>query len=169
MKKLVYLFMSLFVFFGCNTSDENTNGEIFEADYLNLSFLDEQGNDLFQTNVYKEEKLSVIVTDENWNDLYFTSGRRNGQKMENIEGYAKVNYTWGSTPKVVVLMLIYAYLQENNKVTSYYKLQYDDNKFDYIKIIAEKGRGYFYIRKVFYNGVEYDIHEAENGILKIVK
>ncbi|WP_372474487.1 hypothetical protein AB4865_04200 [Capnocytophaga sp. ARDL2] len=169
MKKLVYLFMSLFVFVGCNTSDEKTSEENFDCNFLHLSFLDEQGNDLFQTNVYKEEKLSVIVTDENWNDLYFTSGRRNGQKMENVEGYAKVHYIGNSTPKVIILMLIYEHLLENNEVTSYYKLQYDDNKFDYIKIIAEKGKRSFYIRKVFYNGVEYDIHEAENGILKIVK
>ncbi|WP_372473903.1 hypothetical protein AB4865_01140 [Capnocytophaga sp. ARDL2] len=170
MKKLVYLFFSLIAFISCNKNDDNQIGEVFNANFIYLKFSDAQGNDLFQTNVYKQDKLSVFVTDENWNDLYYTSGHRNGQKMENVEGYAKVrSIDYVDNRTILGLLLVYEHEVENNLVTSYYKLQYDDNMFDYIKVVAEKGERFFYIRKVYYNEVEYTLEEDSTPIINIIK
>jgi|SRR5690606_12429712 len=172
-KILISIIISFFIFSCDNTPDNEFFNEPFPIEKINVmqafSYKNQNGENLFEKGIYKEEYLSLICTDENGDDLYI-----NGQlvaDVENIVGIRRKNKD--DQGNVISLTLEFGYefiFDEANKpVIGYYKLRYDENKYDTIIVHFYhnmKDGTEHYITKVVYNGVEYDVAKP---IIEIIK
>lgn len=149
------------LFIGCennyNNNLENFDGFI-KTDVL-FAFTDQEEIDLFEKGVYKKEHLSLIATDENWNDLY----DNNGNKIENIRGKSEILLIEEPTethPTALLLLFGYKYKDLGDNAESFYKLKYDVDKYDYIHVFYNNKKNNFYIEKIIYNNEEFDIRKS---------
>lgn len=127
-----------------------------------FSYKTSEGDNLFMLGIYKEEYLSLIATDENYNDLYI-----NGVLVADIEDVVSIaDIKRDEQGNIISLNLgfgrTYSYDEANNSAIAYYKLKYDDNKYDTITVhyyYSLKNGTHHYITKVVYNGIEYPANE----------
>ncbi len=127
-----------------------------------FSYRNDNGDNLLTNGTYKDEYLSLIATDENFNDLYIE-----GILVADIPNIAEIR---GKDDEIIQLFFgrTYSYDEINNSSIAYYKLKYDENKYDTITVLFyyNNENGYSeYITDVIYNGVEY----PATGTIEIVK
>lgn len=160
MKNLCLFFALMFITISC---DDETAGHTDDGkdDWENrivfwdpdIIVTDANNNNLFQNGVYNLDKLSLIATDEHWNDLYI-----NGNRVSDMEGIVEILnilHDADNNPIGVSLGFGYRYERNSHFITSYYKLQYDDEKYDYIKTVVDTTDNNYILKTIFYNGDEY--------------
>lgn len=129
-----------------------------------FKYKNSSGEDLFEKGVYKAEQLSLIATDENWEPLL----KENGEIYADVEGRAEISYY--HAPVLELLLGHLSFIDdENNLAIGYFKLKYDENKYDKIEVhnyYNVRDGKYLYITKVIYNGVEYPASEMPIVIQK---
>lgn len=181
--KIFKIVLSLIViaFMGsCNKSDDNhiipePEPDPFPPSYVELSqyfsYKNSNNENLFATGVYKDEYLSLICTDENGEDLYI-----NGQLVADIENIVEIGDIVRDEEGVINSVELkfyrpFSYNEANNSSISYYKLKYDEDKYDIITVNCYfnlQNNTQHYITTVVYNGIEYDYSPPEAPII-IVK
>ena len=163
MKKIFSLTAILLFFISCSNDEmkNNTNDDdtpwIDKIVFWDPSFIinDTNGNNLFENNTYKLNKLSISATDGNWNVLKLP----NGKDLTDKKGYVEILdilYNENNQPIGMQLGLgYYDFQTKESEVTSYYKLKYDDDKYDYIIIKADISNDNYIITDLNYNGKDY--------------
>lgn len=163
MKKIFYLTTIVLFFISCsndemkNNTNDDDNPWIDKIVFWDPAFviIDTNGNNLFENNTYRLDKLSISATDENWNILKLP----NGKDFTDKEGYVEILeilYNENNKPIGMKLGLGYHDFQtKESKVTSYYKLKYDDDKYDYIIVKVDISNNNYIITDLNYNGVDY--------------
>ena len=162
---LGFLFMTLVM--GCDTTSDNEvivhpDGDV--PIHINssqaFSYSNNNGENLLANGTYKDEHLSLIATDENHNDLYIE-----GQLIADIENIAEIR---SKGDNLIELFFGRDIDNGENSRIGYYKLKYDENKYDSIVVhfyySLQNGR-YHYITDIVYNGVEY----VATDIIEIIK
>lgn len=164
-------FIALF-FNSCDNTPDNEviinpepNRIIITTQYF--SYKNAEGKNLFEQGVYNKEYLSLIATDEQWNDLYV-----NNQRVADIENLVEIrNKSLDKNGNIIALELRFGYDLTTDVTTEsaigYYKLEYNKDKYDTITVFYFKNNIHFYITKVIYNNVEYDT--SQQPIIEIIK
>lgn len=155
MRKVILLGLIMVLSSGCNEEEQD---EFWWEEKIvfwspNFIIINSEEENLFKNNTYKESKLSLTATNENWETIY-----EYDKPMTDVEGIVEVLTVLkdeNNEPFGMTLGFGYQYSKNENLVTSYYKLEYDDNKYDYIKTTVDISNNNFIITELFYNGVEY--------------
>jgi len=171
--KIVLAFIIGFCIYSCdNTADNEIIIKPFPPSNVNtqqaFSYKNRNGEGLFNVGIYKTEYLSLIATDENFNDLYIDGILV--ADIENVLGIADINRD--EQGNVIGLNLGFGRDfdrdETNNSAIGYYKMKYNENKYDTIIVHfyhnLQKGTQH-YITSVVYNGAEY----PATGIIEIIK
>ncbi|WKW47034.1 hypothetical protein P3875_02955 [Myroides sp. JBRI-B21084] len=147
-----------------NGEDDNVNP--FPEEKVNVqqtfSYKNKNGEGLFDIGEYKTEYLSLIATDENFNDLYI-----NGQLVADIVNISEIR-SIGNNSLDLFFGRTYAFDEPNKSAIAYYKLKYNENKYDTITVhyyYSLVNGTYNYITSVNYNGTEYPAQD----IIEIIK
>lgn len=166
--KIIYSFIIACFISSCdNTPDNEINTEPFPPSNVNVvqnfSYKNNNGDNLLLNDVYKESLLSLICTDENYNDLYI-----NGELVADRENIIEIRY---KSDDFLTLFFgrPFSYDDENNSAIGYYKLKYDEDKYDTMTVHfynSLKNGTHHYITKIIYNGVEYPYSELPIEIIK---
>lgn len=152
--KIIYSLLIASLVMSCNTEEVQ---ELSIPTDIRISqifgYKNSSGEDLFQKGVYKAEQLSLIATDENWQPLLTNKGKI----FADIEGRAEILFLHQGDLGLLLGHVSFID-EENNLAIGYFKLKYDENKYDKIKVyyyMNWKEGNYHYITKIIYNGVEY--------------
>jgi|GEM_PF-5553986 len=166
-KILISGVISFFIFSCNNTPDNGIIHLPFPIERVNViqdfSYKNQNGENLLEKGVYKEKYLSLICTDENGDDLYI-----NGQLVADIENIVEIRNR-GNGFLTLFFGRDYSVNENNNSAIGYYKLKYDEDKYDTIIVNfyhnMKDGTDH-YINKVIYNGVEYPYSKLPIEIIK---
>lgn len=170
MKKILnvlYAFITLCLLSNCGNTDNEPIVEPFKPSIVILDqafrYRNKTGENLLANGVYKDKFLSIIRTDENYNDVYI-----NGQLQADIKNHLEI-IEKGEDLLVIGFATFHHIDKENKTAIGHYKLKYDENKYDTITVhfyFNLKGGIKMYITKVIYNGVEYPYSPAPIIIVK---
>lgn len=166
MRYILFLLCSLFTLTACEHDKDDEKWEnraVFWSP--NFILLNEKGENLFEKSIYKEDQLSLIVTNEQGEPLLDFKGN----PIADIEGTALVlDIIRNPSGRAigVILGMGYTYLKEGNTVTSYYKFKYDSDSYDTIKVIADAPNNDFVIKEIYYNNTHYSIPPSSIEIIK---
>lgn len=165
LKRILSIMVISCIIISCNDNGED-GVTPFPDEKVNVqqafSYKNSNGEGLFDIGIYKTEYLSLIATDENFNDLYI-----NGQLVADIVNISEIRSV-GNNSLDLFLGRTFAFDEPNNSAIAYYKLKYAENKYDSITVhyyYSLVNGTYNYITSVVYNGVEY----PETGIIEIIK
>jgi|SRR5690606_8543121 len=166
-KFVLFYFLSI-ICIGCdNTPDNEIIIDGFEPDKVIVdqmfNYTNSNGESLFGLGIYRIDQLSIIATDEHFNNLYI-----NNILVADIPNHLEI---LSLENNVLTLRLGRHYYidEDNNSAKGYYKLKYDEEKFDTIEVdfyYNIKKTIQIYITKITYNGVEYPYTGATINIQK---
>lgn len=172
--KLILSFIVAISISSCDTTidNETTTTPYPYSDVNNMqsfSYKTLEGDNLFMLGIYKEEYLSLIATDENFNDLYI-----NGVLVADIDDIISIADIYRDEQGNITSLNLgfgrdFSRDETKNSAIGYYKLKYDEDKFDTITVhfyYSLKNGTHHYITKVVYNGVEYPYSELPIEIIK---
>jgi len=171
--KKISLFISSIFLFGCDDANNDHNLP-YPPSIVNVGqtfiYSNTQNENLFKKGVYNIDSLSLIATDENFNDLYI-NGHLIADQKNVFEVREKLVDNNGDVYGLNIwLGFNYKKDEVNGTVVNYFKLKYNENKYDTIiahfidKLDKEANR--FYITKIIYNGKEYPYSETPITIIK---
>ena len=165
--RLIIAFAGMFLFVNCDNTPDNVvvvdgdKPENMDVDQ-SFSYTNMEGESLMANGTYKEEYLSLIATDEHGDPLVI-----NGQEVADVPNHVEI---WEMYENMLTLRFGRHFSTDvaNKSGIGYYKLRYDENKYDIITVYYYydmKGGTLDYITKIVYNGTEYPVGD----IINIVK
>jgi uncharacterized lipoprotein YehR (DUF1307 family) len=176
--RVLYIIFSIVTAFFISSCDNTPDNEIilkpFKPSIVNVGqtfiYSNIQNENLFKKGVYNVDSLSLIATDENFNDLYI-NGILVADGKNAYEVREKLIDNNGDVYGLNI-WLGYPYKQDkvNGTSTGYFKLKYNENKYDTItahfidKTDDEAMK--FYLSKIVYNGKEYPYSPDPITIIK---